>query len=147
MAHTRPFEFPDLMPLAQALRQADKDEIYASLGVTPEVGLMMSVKASKYTKVIITDEPVGIFGLSGKVTLGMPWMLATDNIKDCQIQFLKECRNYIDEMLTHAPILANFVDERNTLHRKWLEWCGFVPFKRIEGFGYEERPFIEYVRI
>ncbi len=147
MAYVKPFELHDLAPIAKNLREDDKREIEAAIGIAPEAALLMSITSADYCNVIMTDKPVGIFGLEGKATLGQPWMLATDGIKDCQIQFLKECRNFIDEMLTYYPILSNFVDERNTLHQKWLSWCGFIPFKRIEGYGIAQIPFIEYVRI
>ena len=53
------------------------------------------------------------------------WLLATDNLKDIKFPFLKENKKVIDFLNTKYKILWNFVDCRNSLHIKWLKWCGF----------------------
>ena len=44
-------------------------------------------------------------------------------------------------------VLYNFIDARNTLHIKWLKWCGFTFIQKHYDYGYEKRLFYEFVRI
>ena len=43
-------------------------------------------------------------------------------------------------MLATYPLLRNYVDERNTMAIRWLEWLGFEILP-VEPFGVEGLPF------
>ena len=44
----------------------------------------------------------------------------------------------------HAKILWNFIDSRNTVHLRWIKWCGF---KLINKKYIDKIKFYEFIRI
>ncbi len=79
--------------------------------------------------------------------LGYVWMVATDRLVKYQREFIRESRKWLDEAHEEYPMLGNFVDARNTLHIRWLDWMGFHFINRFEEWGFERRPFLQFVRI
>lgn len=61
-------------------------------------------------------------------------------------QFLRECRRYLAGMEQLYPVLFNLIDERNTVHMRWLRWMGFT-FIRRTTYGHEQRPFLEFIKL
>lgn len=118
-----------VLAIAENMRKADVDEVSASTGEAVLPALRRSYKASvKCWTAVNQDRPVVIFGvapfsiLTGK---GCPWMLATDEIEDIAIPFIRQSRRYVDEMQRSFPVLINRVDARNEVSIKWLKWLGF----------------------
>ena len=127
-SHFRLTTFEDIKYLAPRLRQADKEEILASVGLTPYEALMFGYLENVIVFTIVNknNEPVAIFGINDVgQNVGAIWLLATDKLKDIQYSFLRENKKVIDFLNTKYKILWNFVDCRNSLHIKWLKWCGF----------------------
>jgi len=135
----------DLYYLAPRLRYEDKQEILALVGLTPIQALLMSFNMSETCFTIFNpkEEPVAIFGVTEK---GAVWLLATDNIIDVQIPFLKQSRDVVEFYNNKHPLLWNVVDCRNTLHIKWLDWCGFT-FISKRKLGVLNKEFYEFVRV
>ena len=135
----------DLDYLAPRLRFEDKREILSTAGMTPYTALYYSYLKSEivFTIVNTKKEPVGIFGIT---VGGAIWLLATDKLKNIQYSFLKENKKVIDFLNTKYKILWNFVDCRNSLHIKWLKWCGFK-FINKKKYGVLNEPFYEVIRI
>lgn len=144
-SHFRLTKLKDLIYLAPRLRFADKQEIVANSGSTPIEALYKGYKSSDILFTIINPkgEPVGLFGVNNA---GAIWLLATDNLKDIKIAFLKECKKVINLLNKKYKVLWNFVDCRNELHIKWLKWCGFTFIKKLN-YGVLDKPFYEFVRI
>ena len=144
-SHFRLTTLEDIKYLAPRLRYEDKREILASIGTTPLDALTLSYYSSNlvFTIVNTKKEPVGIFGIT---VGGAIWLLATDKLKDIQYSFLKENKKVIDFLNTKYKILWNFVDCRNSLHIKWLKWCGFK-FINKQNYGVLNEPFYEVIRI
>jgi hypothetical protein len=92
------------------------------------------------------DKPVAMYGIikHHDNLHGLPWLLASPDIEKYQVQFLRESRKYVEMYQEIFPILATLVFEENTLHRKWLEWCGF---KKDEPVLINNNRFIRYVRL
>lgn len=149
--HSRPATLDDLSVLAPRLRAEDKREIRAVSGRTPEAALFHGLEISEVCEVIEAGgELVGVYGVvrsPQEPILGAIWMLCTDGLERHQIAFLRRCRAVIDELNKQYPLLCNVVDARNTIHIKWLRWCGFTFIKLHENYGMERRPFYEFVRI
>ena len=100
-----------------------------------------------FTIVNYKDEPVAIFGINDVGNnVGAIWLLATDKLKDIQYSFLRENKKVIDFLNTKYKILWNWVDCRNSLHIKWLKWCGFK-FINKKQYGVLQKPFYEIIRI
>ena len=148
-SHFRLATLEDLKYLAPRLRCEDKREILASIGTIPIDALTLSYYASDLVFTIVNpkDEPVAIFGVGGtKNGVGGIWLLATDNLKDIKFPFLKENKKVINFLNTKYKILWNFVDCRNSLHIKWLKWCGFK-FINKQKRGVLNNPFYEVIKI
>ena len=148
-SHFRLSTLEDLKYLAPRLRYEDKREILASVGMIPIDALTLSYYASDLVFTIVNpkDEPVAIFGVGGtKNGVGGIWLLATDNLKDIKFPFLKENKKVINFLNTKYKILWNFVDCRNSLHIKWLKWCGFK-FINKQKRGVLNKPFYEVIKI
>ena len=148
-SHFRLSTLEDLKYLAPRLRYEDKREILASVGMTPIDALTLSYYASDLVFTIVNpkDEPVAIFGVGGtKNGVGGICLLATDNLKDIKFPFLKENKKVINFLNTKYKILWNFVDCRNSLHIKWLKWCGFK-FINKQKRGVSNKPFYEVIKI
>jgi len=116
--------------LALDLRQADKDELVAAYGTTPTAVISESITLSPLTWVIIHREKiVGIFGVAqhrAYPNVGVPWLLATDELKKIQFIFAKTSRDIVEVMLAGYDILSNVVDTRHTDAIRWLKWLGFT---------------------
>ena len=94
-------------------------------------------------------ELMGMAGVvpSADAEVGQAWMLGAPVLRKYSIQFLRGCAPLVSGWHEKYPVLFNFVDERNTLHIKWLRWLGFVFVQRYEVFGVERIPFLEFVRL
>ena len=147
--HFRLSTLEDIKYLAPRLRQADKEEILASVGLTPYEALMIGYLENVIVFTIVNknNEPVAIFGINDVGNnVGAIWLVATNKLKDIQYSFLRENKKVIDFLNTKYKILWNFVDCRNSLHIKWLKWCGFK-FINKQKYGVLNKPFYEFIRI
>ena len=141
----------DLDHLAENLRDADVQELHAQNGLTPKVALGLSLLLARKCKTICDPEgvPIGVFGVSDTniVGLGSIWMMATPDLLKHQRQFLRECREGILEVSRGYSCVFNYTDARNTVHHRWLKWCGFTFIKEHENYGKNGEPFYEFVKI
>jgi len=148
-SHFRLTTIEDINYLAPRLRYEDKREILSNSGMIPFQALYLSYKYSDISFTIVNpkDEPVGIFGVNNAGNnIGAIWLLATNDLSTAQISFLRQCREVVKVLNTKYKILWNFVDCRNSLHIKWLKWCGFK-FINKQNYGVLNKPFYEFIRI
>tara|TARA_B110000977_G_scaffold25830_1_gene31957 strand:+ start:25912 stop:26391 length:480 start_codon:yes stop_codon:yes gene_type:complete len=148
-SHFRLSTMADVQYLAPRLRHADKQEILANSGSFPIHALTKGYYLSDIIFTIVNpkNEPVGIFGVTDIGSgVGSIWLLATDNLSDIKLSFLRECKKVINFLNTKYKILWNFVDCRNSLHIKWLKWCGFQ-FINKQPYGVSNKPFYEFIKI
>lgn len=140
----------DVMNIIPLIRQSDINEIYASDGVDVKEAILDGCTSSINTYVAVRGETlIAIFGVSpypSDPLVGIPWMLATDEMEKHSKDLLRISPEYIEKMHDHFPILTNMVDVRNEKSIRWLTWCGFTFPKRIEKYGYEQRPFLQFIR-
>ena len=139
----------DCQVIAENIREDDRREILAMSGGEPLEAMVAGfIHSDKPRTVLVGETPVAMFG-SGEVEpgVGVVWLLGTDGIEDISIQFLRESKHWLEQLHDKYEMLFNYVDERNTVHIKWLRWLGFKFINRHEQFGVENRPFIEFVRI
>ncbi len=149
MIHTEVTEAWHISSLASRLRDADKQEIKATSDLDSLQGLSRSVEASPICYTIMEDElPVAIFGtVPDDTNVSLIWMLASDDLKRHSRQFIRESKNYIKQLHeeSNSDLLWNLTDKRNTVHHKWLKWCGFS-FIREVNWGSYNLPFNEFGR-
>ena len=147
--HFRLTSLEDIKYLAQRLRYEDKQEIIASTGLKPYEALLKGYLENVivFTIVNTKNKPVGIFGVNDCGNgLGAIWLVATNDLSTVQISFLRQCREVVKVFNNKYKILWNFVDCRNSLHIKWLKWCGFK-FINKQKYGVLNKPFYEFIRI
>jgi hypothetical protein len=147
--HFRLTSLEDIKYLALRLRYEDKQEIIASTGLKPYEALLKGYLENVivFTIVNTKNKPVGIFGVNDCGNgLGAIWLVATNDLSTVQISFLRQCREVVKVFNNKYKILWNFVDCRNSLHIKWLKWCGFK-FINKQKYGVLNKPFYEFIRI
>lgn len=142
----------DVQYLAPRLRKEDLDEVLAAGAVSAEQSLMDGL-ASPDACLTGTDEdgkPMLMFGTVPHPIdplVGCVWLLASEEVLQHRTDFLRKSREYMDLFQHKYAILMNFTDARNTVHHRWLKWCGFIFINTVTGLGPGDHPFYEVVRI
>lgn len=147
MNYTRELRDGDLEYLAENLRELDRDEIMAVSEGSVLEALIESVEISEHTWIMdASGVPLGIFGVTPfDERQAIIWMMATDEINDHSIKFLRNSHAIIKQFfeMTGASVLWNYTYAENTLHHAWLEWLGaeFGPPMAIGNQGEKFLPF------
>lgn len=137
----------DARDLGARMRPSDRGEVWASGRMLPLDAVLSSLGPSSHAWTGSVDgRLVTMWGVCpGPERIGIPWMLATDDLEKYQRAFLRRNRAYIGKMLDHYDTLVNWVDARNQVSIRWLGWLGFrldpaapfgalgLPFHRFEG--------------
>ena len=152
MAFMRGATLEDCYSLAPKLRKEDKEEIKANANIKPIDALIQGFHLSEVPVSIFNDkeEIVCMLGCcpTNIHSAAIVWLLASDDLKkDIPLRFLRHSRGVVEIFQKRYPVLYNFIDARNTLHIKWLKWCGFHFINKHYNYGYEKRLFYEFVRI
>lgn len=140
----------DVPLVAQDLREADVAEVRAASGMNPEEALMTGLMypgSRTMTIKLPNGYPVGMYGVCPvSPGVGAVWMLAANGIHQVSFQFARESHRGIDELCQGYDIVFNFTDARNSVHHRWIKWAGFSIIKKHEQYGFEGRPFYEFVK-
>ena len=135
-SYPRPFQETDWQEvLSLNLRQADKDELMASVGLTPAEAIFFSIVDSTENWVVIHDGKIeAVFGVRWvpEHNVAVPWFLGTDKIIEYSIAFLRQSKKVVDAWLDQYGILLNLVDSRHTASIKWLRWLGFTVDEEVK---------------
>lgn len=120
----------DLAYVAQNMRQADREEVYAAAGHTPEQALVISIFMSEeaVTAVSPDNTPLVIFGISKQSLLsdkGIPWLLGCDEALRYRREFMRQTPKVLETMLEQYTMLENYVHVKNTISVRWLKRLGF----------------------
>ena len=121
------------------LRQADKDELKALTGFSPEIGVSYSIAFSQRGAAAFYENdkiPAAIFGISDNLI----WLVGTDEITKHPVTFFRATQKYFHDLIRGHDFLYNYVDARNKLHLRWLKWLGFT-IEEAQNLGVENRPF------
>jgi hypothetical protein len=129
------------------MREADRNEVWASHRHTPLEALSSSFKRSSLVWTINHEGmPVAMFGVASMGALcdtGYPWLLGTDKMYEIIIEFLRWSRYYVQKMQEPYERLENWVDVRNTKSARWLKWCGFT-LEEPKPWGFDKLPFSHF---
>ncbi len=133
--------------LAETMRYADVEEVWAASHFSPMAALEASMAMSPDTRTALADDTVlcmyGV-GLQSLATdTGFPWMLTADAIVKHQRAFLRGSRGYISEIRSQYRLLLNSADARNIMALRWLKWLGF-DIQPAVSFGAEGLPFHQF---
>jgi hypothetical protein len=146
----RPATLADAQDVAARLREEDRQEVLAAGGMDPRIVLPAYIMEGRevYAAGI---ESIGraevLFGcdpVTGEPQIGVIWLLSTPVLYDYRREFLVTSKRLFAEYHERYELLTNFVDERNVRHIKWLKWLGCHMVRRVENFGAQSLPFIEF---
>jgi len=142
----------DAPTLASSLRSADLQEIKSNVGEDPLAHIERSILHSDpcYTVLNEKNAPVAVFGVipdSQEVGVGKIWMLASEEFVSYRYIFLRHCREWIERLQQEYNVLWNYVDARNRMHIRWLNWCGFKFIRSINEHGVKRIPFLEFEKV
>jgi hypothetical protein len=138
--------------LAPRLRSQDLQEIHAADGRDPLLVLREGVAASDPCFAVLNSAgaPVALFGAipdPADARRAKVWLLGTPELLQHRRFVLRMSRLWTEKLHERYAVLWNFVDARNQVHLRWLEWCGFRFLRLVEHFGFEQRPFYEFERV
>ena len=136
--------------LAPNLRPADRREVQALTGLPPEIVLPQVLRPNTMAGFTDMGELAVLFGadpVPGFPEVGVIWMVANDVIVRRPLEFHQSAKAMLAQFHRQYPLLTNVMDERNTVHRRWLSLLGFSFVRRIEQWGAESRPFLEFARL
>lgn len=118
----------DIYDLSMDLRNADKDEIYASTGKRLYYHtLLESFQESELCYTWLLDgEPIFVFGACNHANGGVVWAMGSDKMLSEKKHFLDTAPIYIDEFLNKYGNIFNYVYIENKVHISWLRRVGFT---------------------
>ena len=116
------------------IRQADVEEIWAGVGISPALAVGFSVATSDPGWAVeLHGEPVAVFGVrrvpdttGQNRRVGVPWLVATDVIERYPVHFYRISKGIVRQMRKRCDLLENWVHEENRLSVRWLAWAGFT---------------------
>jgi hypothetical protein len=128
--------------ISKNMRASDIKEIIAAGSDSPYNTLKRSVEASKTCSVVSFEgEPLVIVGMNKpNISTGTAviWLLGTNNSLKFKREFMYYSRMAIDEMLTEAYRLTNYVHIGNKPSVRWLNALGFTLDKPVKLGPYGE---------
>lgn len=107
-------------------------------GLSPLVGLRLSMKRSQAFTGLYDGRPEAMFGTSDLNVLagiGSVWLLGTDEIERHPKDFLRLSGQWRPKLFERYSVLRNVVSESNAASRRWLAWMGAHFYERIEVGG------------
>lgn len=138
----------DCIELSRTMREEDKREIWHFARLSPLNALMDGMLyGDKCWTVEYRSKVIAMFGVAkANNGEGVPWMLASEDLKKIKKSFLKECHQYVERMFDGYEVLTNCVWSQNTIHIQWLRWLGFK-FLPAKPMGYDGELFYEFYKV
>jgi hypothetical protein len=148
VVNIRPSVYADIAPIAANIREADRQEMYDYLLLSPTEALEKSYAISTLCWTgLIDGVPVCMFGASRASYLsdtGLVWMIGTKALDDHAMTFLRRCKHMVEVMRTVFPRLENYVAEYNEKSIAWLKWLGFKFDEEPQKMGLFKKNFYRF---
>ena len=126
------------------LRDSDTKACWATSRLTANEGLQYSFDISTLCWVALVDDvPVACCGVGRRTMLstqGVPWLMATDDIRKVGLDIVRHSKEYLKRILDSFDALETWVDVRNKVSATWLKWCGFN-MEEAEPIGLDKKLF------
>jgi hypothetical protein len=141
----------DAIQITPYLRSADKAELEAVTGLNSCLSTLLY--GVSFGKAWAMKEdfgelelPFALFGvLPFEKTVGIPWMVATDDLIKHKKFFVKTSREYIPKMQALYPGgLFNYIDARNKIHIDYIKHFGFEIDGLTDYYGMAKLPFLRF---
>jgi hypothetical protein len=134
--------------IASNVRETDRRELYDYVMMTPQEALERSFVSSRMAWTgLIDGVPCVMFGVVSASFLsetGRPWMIATSQIENYQLTFLRRCKPVVKKMTLCYQRLENYVAEYNTKAIAWLKWMSFKFDKEPVKMGLFNKDFYRF---
>ena len=119
-----------LRTVAQNMRDADIEEVWAATRHTPLQALTDGVMKSEHSVTVKWGgEAVAVYGLRAGAALsgiGVPWMLTAGGILNCRRELMTHTPVVLGKMLLKCGLLENQVHVENKVSIGWLSRMGFT---------------------
>lgn len=139
----------DAFVLGPDLRPEDASEVMAAGGKFPTEALLTGLEVSDECYTMTAGGKVlCMFGIvqEKNPSIGRIWMLGSSHIHSHKFEFLRISKEWVASFQESYPILYNFIDARNTVHIRWLNWLGFTFISEHPDYGFERRLFYQFIR-
>ena len=151
-AYVRPSVANDPDKVAPLLRDKDKAEIDATVGLDHAVALSYAMQSCLLPLTIVdaNEEPFAMFGVAKHPSVegyGHIWLLSSEHLFQIKMTFLRQSKLWQEAIEQPYSIVGNVVSEVNGKHIRWLKWLGYRFVARHPEFGFTKQPFLEFVRI
>lgn len=133
-----------IAPIAANIREADENEFIRASGldVRPCLELGFGHARDVWTG-LLDGEPVmmcGVTTMPGRPDVGIPWLVATNDIEKVAKDFHKRSKEILKKMQAGYRGLINYADAENTATLHWLKRLGFTILEP-EPYGRSGMPF------
>ena len=133
-----------VLDVAARMRPADRQEVLASAGFTPEQALRESMAVSVFARVLVLGgEVAGMFGVAADVVQApgglvrvrdgpngigpaVPWAMTTVVVDRHPIEFWLASKRILAALRGPFPVLVQRVDARYGAALRWLARLGFT---------------------
>lgn len=141
----------DARETASRLRYEDRRELEEILGRTAEQAMLGFVLYGAPC-LTLRHHDGALVGMVAAVPLGAHTasvgMAGTTEITNrSSTGFLRGSREVLERLHQRYDGLVCTADARNDVHLGWLEWLGFVPLRRLSGYGARSIEAIEFASI
>lgn len=152
MLELRRARFADAVTLAPRLRFADAREIATQWGLGAGAGLMACLVHSDRAFAVTDDGGVvALWGVSNFELVGLragsPWLLASEQLFSRRRLLIEQSRHWVGLLLDDYDLLCNVTDAANSVHVRWLKWCGFELLRLLPRHGAAGRACWEFCLI
>ena len=141
----------DIWKVALSLRDIDRKEAFLTTGQTPAKTVVQSCLDCTYlwvTKTRTNNKPIALFGVQEITpTFGVPWMVATNDLKDSARAFLRASKYWVSYLQENFQYLFNFCLPENKTSIRWLKRVGFEFDSKLTLYGYFNHPFLQFWRM
>lgn len=150
---TRPAKAGDGAAIAACLRPEDAEELRAATG-REDLGVLLEqyIREGGYSYVVCDEE--GPFLLGGatlplyETSHGLAtclWLVAATRYRRHARWIIRNTKPWIRAVLNHNGCVGhNFVDSRNTVHIRWLQWAGATFTGKVITQADPSVPFLEF---
>lgn len=146
----RPATIEDAISVASRLRQEDRDEVIAASGADPLLVFPQYVREDRFVMaagLAMDGIPEILWGADPIPFVDdacTGWLVTTPRILQFPVEFTVRVKQLFEELHKDYALITNFTDERNKVHHRLIQWLGCKPIRRIEEFGAQSLPFIEF---
>lgn len=134
--------------LAAAMRQDDRREALAMLGMGGGPALFLSMYCSKEMYVVTNeaDVPLCAFGVCSANGVNLIWFIASQEIEKHKRDLLQQAKGELDKLVDKYGRLENLVDIRSKKSLRFIRWLGFTFMPEVVGAGVNGELFYHFYK-